>query len=250
MLFGGIGQRGFKVADVFDRVFDFLLQYVGQRPVGKSQLPSEKVDHLVHAQQEFIKRTAYQGQYPGVLDEAVELVSVYYQETLAGPGDMHVFVADLQVTQDGCVEIPQQFVMVAGHINYPGPVFCLAQDCPYHVVMGLRPVNLFLHLPDIDDIADQVKVIAGGGTEEIQQVFGAASGKPEMHIRNENAPVMNWAYLPQAGGSCRHFGKTLSSRSVTAYGKFGDYSVKNSGDFYFEVLTFLLYYLLIRFELW
>ena len=62
--------------------------------------------------------------------------------------------------------------------------------------MGLRPVNLFLHLPDIDDIADQVQVIAGSGMEEIQQVLGAASGKPEMHVRNENAPVMNRANKP------------------------------------------------------
>ena len=50
--------------------------------------------------------------------------------------------------------------------------------------------DFFLHLPDIDDIADQVEVIAGSGTEEIQQVLGAASGKTKMHIRNEYAPIM------------------------------------------------------------
>ena len=70
-----------------------------------------------------------------MLDEAVELIAVQYQKTLSVPGHVHELIADLQVAQNGIIKIPHKFVMIPGHVNNPGPVFCLAENCPDDVIM-------------------------------------------------------------------------------------------------------------------
>ena len=51
---------------------------IGERPVGKPQFSSEEINQLIHTMQHFVERTAYQRQYPGMLDETVELITVQY----------------------------------------------------------------------------------------------------------------------------------------------------------------------------
>jgi len=73
-----------------------------------------------------------------------------------------------------------------------GPDWCriAAEDGADHVVVCLRPVELFLHLPDIDNVADEIEPVTGGGTQEIKEKLRTATGVAQVHIGDEDGPVV------------------------------------------------------------
>jgi hypothetical protein len=55
--------------------------------------------------------------------------------------------------------------------------------------MGLWPIEPLFHVPQIDDIADQIEILALRRVEKIQKIFGAASRETEVDIGDPNGPV-------------------------------------------------------------
>ena len=55
--------------------------------------------------------------------------------------------------------------------------------------MGLWPIEPLFHVPQIDDIADQIEILALRRVEKIQKIFGAASRETEVNIGDPNGPV-------------------------------------------------------------
>jgi hypothetical protein len=53
-----------------------------------------------------------------------------------------------------------------------------------------RPVPVALELPAIDDVADQVKCVAGIGSEKAGQDLGFAAARAEMDVGNEYGSVL------------------------------------------------------------
>ena len=77
--------------------------------------------------------------------------------------------------------------MVAGHVDNFRADFRLAEDGTDHVVVSLRPVTALLQLPDVDDVADEVKRFAFRRLEKSQQRIGIAAPESEVHIRHPDA---------------------------------------------------------------
>jgi len=172
-----IGHGRFEVADKLHRVLDFVLEESRQRPVGQVELPPDAVHHVVGFEQPVVEAGAQHRHRPGAPDDAVELVSVSDQETPSIGICVNGFLQDLHVAERHVVKVAQQLVVIAGHIDDIDAVFGLAQDRSHDVVVRLRPEDPLPHFPDVDDVADQIEILAVDGMEEVQQVIGAASTK-------------------------------------------------------------------------
>ncbi len=106
---------------------------------------------------------------------------------------MNGFLQDLHIAERHVVKIPQQLIMIAGYIDHVHAMLGLAQDGSYDIVVRLRPEDPLLHFPDVDDVADQVEILAVDGIEEAQQMIGAAPAETQMDIGNPNRAVRQWA---------------------------------------------------------
>jgi hypothetical protein len=93
---------------------------------------------------------------------------------------------NFQIAEDGTVEIPEYFVMVAWNENHLGASLGFTQDGAQYVVMGLRPEHAFLHAPDIDDVAHQKQSIHLDVVEKIEQQVGATALEAQMNVGDED----------------------------------------------------------------
>jgi hypothetical protein len=84
--------------------------------------------------------------------------------------------------------VPEQFVVVAGDIDYLGSFFGFTEDFSQYVIMRLGPKYTFFHAPDINDVAHQIKVIGFGVFEKIEEVVGFAAFEAKVHVGNPNGP--------------------------------------------------------------
>ena len=55
--------------------------------------------------------------------------------------------------------------------------------------MTLRPVPAFFEAPAVDDIADQIEIVAIVIDEKIMEQFGLAAARAKMDIGNPNCAV-------------------------------------------------------------
>ena len=58
----------------------------------------------------------------------------------------------------------------------------------HHVVVCLRPVPALAQLPAVDDVADQIKLIARIGLEEIEQGNRLAAWGSQVQVGHEHRP--------------------------------------------------------------
>jgi len=89
-----------------------------------------------------------------------------------GDGDVAVVTA----------ETAEEFVVVPGDIDDAGAFAGFAEEFLDDVVMGLRPVNSAPHLPDIDQVADDVESFEFVGSKEFEKSGGVAGAGAEMNV--------------------------------------------------------------------
>jgi hypothetical protein len=53
----------------------------------------------------------------------------------------------------------------------------------------LGPEHPLFHFPEVDDIADEIEVLALDGTEKAQEMVGATATKTQMDIGNPHGAV-------------------------------------------------------------
>ena len=95
---------------------------------------------------------------------------------------------DLDAAEMRSVIGPQEFVVVAGHVNDCRALARLAQHFLDEVVMRLRPVPARLQRPAIDDIADEIDRLGIVILEEIQQLAGLRAARTQMDVGDEQSP--------------------------------------------------------------
>src|SRR5690606_36803181 len=180
-----------EVADVADRPLDLQLQVPGERPVSQAQPRADRVQPMIELERDAVERVADMGEPARALDHAVEAVPVHDPEFAIVRRDMDCFVEHFDAAEEVPHEAPRELVVVAGDEDDPGPLARLAQQLLDHVIVRLGPVPLASQLPAVDDVADQVQVLAGGKAEEVQQGFGLATRRAQVQVRDPDAAVVD-----------------------------------------------------------
>jgi hypothetical protein len=94
---------------------------------------------------------------------------------------------------------PRKLIVVAGYKNHPVSLARTSQQFLNHIVVGLWPKPPAAQLPAIDDVPDQVEVLARVVPEKVQQSIGLAPWSAKVQVRDEYGPVS----LPtEFKGSC------------------------------------------------
>jgi hypothetical protein len=55
--------------------------------------------------------------------------------------------------------------------------------------MGLRPIEPLFHIPQINDVADEIEIFTVCSMEKIKQIFSARAWKTQVNIGDPNGPV-------------------------------------------------------------
>lgn len=182
-------ERGLEVADELDRALDALLDRAGEAPVGLAQPPAHRVHEAVKRDQVLICPAAQHGQPPMIAHDGVELVAVNDEEAPAVGRGVIVVRTHLDVAEARAEEVAEKVVVITGNEDNLGPLAGTLQELVYDVVVLPRPVPLLAQRPDIDDVSDQVEVVAAKPVEELVKALGLGIPGAQMHIGNEDAAV-------------------------------------------------------------
>ena len=118
-----------------------------------------------------------------VLDNGVEFVAVYDQNSFAGRRDVDGVSLDVDVSVRAA-EISDHLVVITRDVDDARALSGFAQDFLNDVVMGLRPVTAAAHRPDVDQIADDVEVLKLVISKKVDQHTGVRAASAEMHVGN------------------------------------------------------------------
>jgi hypothetical protein len=80
----------------------------------------------------------------------------------------------------------RKLIVVARNKNNAAAFAGTPQQLLHYVVVGLRPVPLAAQLPAVDDVTDQIKIVARVRPQKIQQRRGLAARCAQMNVGNEN----------------------------------------------------------------
>ena len=92
------------------------------------------------------------------------------------------FMKDLNGAKLKVDIVPGKFVMIAGNENYSGALPCLSQKLLNDVIMFLGPIPALPKAPAVDNIPDEVKIVAFGASQKIEQEIRLASGCTQMNV--------------------------------------------------------------------
>jgi hypothetical protein len=85
--------------------------------------------------------------------------------------------------------VAKHLVVVAGNVGDLGARPRMPQDQPQHLVVMRVPVPGLAQPPAIDDVADQIQLLAAHAFQEIGEKIGPAAAGAEMHVGDEDAAV-------------------------------------------------------------
>ena len=127
------------------------------------------------------------GEPARVLHHEVEDVAVHDQITPAVDALMDGVFDDVDAAEMRAVIVPQEFVVIARHIDDLGALARLAQHFLHEVVVRLRPVPAGSQRPAVDNVADEIDGIGIVAAEEVQQSFGLRAACSEMDVGDKQS---------------------------------------------------------------
>src|SRR6266436_651198 len=158
-LLGVADYRLFEFADEAYCVLHSLLRVSAERPVAESKSPAHEIDRRIKREQKLVSGIAKISEPFRVLDDGVEFMPVNHDNAATISRDVNsVFLhRNVSVSAPKCAD---EFVVISGHVNNRHALACFAQDFLNDVVVRLRPVASASQLPDIDQIADDIELLA------------------------------------------------------------------------------------------
>jgi hypothetical protein len=94
------------------------------------------------------------------------------------------FVDQLDIAQHQAGIAAQELVVIAGDVDHLGAALAHGQQPADHVAVRLGPVETAAQPPAVDDVADQIELVAVVALEKGRQVFGLAIAGAKVHIGN------------------------------------------------------------------
>jgi hypothetical protein len=141
---------------------------------------------VVEPQRHVVGPVAQEREPLGVAHDAVELIAMQDQIALAVGALVDRLAHHLHAAEIQSAIIARSLVVIARHVDDLGAFARLAQDLLDDIVMRLRPEPGAFEPPAIDDVADQIEIIALVMLEEIEQQLGLAAARAQMHVRDED----------------------------------------------------------------
>ena len=143
------------------------------RLVFEAQFAAAPVDGGVQCQQHRIGPVA-QLRQPGHVDrDAVEFVAVDHEQSPAVGGLVQELVGDFDVAGERGLQlvhvVAQELVVVAGHVADDRAALDHAKDAADQERVRVVPMKAAVHFPAVDDVADQVEIVACVLLEEREQ---------------------------------------------------------------------------------
>jgi len=121
---------------------------------------------------------AENSQPASIADNRIELVAMHNQKATTIRSLVDRLADDADATEFRVQVAAHQLVMVSGNIDDPGPRQRLAEKRLDHLMVQSVPVATALKPPAIDDVADQVEVLAFRAAQEIEKHCCLASARP------------------------------------------------------------------------
>jgi hypothetical protein len=123
---------------------------------------------------------------PAQADHVVETVAMQHQQLAAVRRGVDHLVRQMHVAVvvRAAQERSQKAVVVAGDVIDLGAAPRLGQHLLDHARVVRRPVEVRLHLPAVDDVADQIQFFAVVMRQEARQPRRLAAGEAKVHVGN------------------------------------------------------------------
>ena len=172
---------------IIDRVLHLQLGPFRQRPIRRAQHAAQSVEHAVGGEREVVGLVAQERQPARLRHHQVEDVAVHDQIAAAVGALVDGVLHHLDAAEMGAVIAAQEFVVVARDVDDARTLAALAQQFLHHVVMRLRPIPRRAQRPAVDDVADEVNGVGFVVAQEVEQFFGLAAARAEMHVGNEES---------------------------------------------------------------
>src|SRR6266700_3461593 len=134
-LLGVADYRLFEFADEAYCVLHSLLRVSAERPVAESKSPAHEIDRRIKREQKLVSGIAKISEPFRVLDDGVEFMPVNHENAATISRDVNSVFLDRNVSVS-------------------------APKCADEFVVILRPVASASQLPDIDQIADDIELLA------------------------------------------------------------------------------------------
>ena len=186
-----MGQGFLEIGNEVQRLLHLAFKKGRQRPIRQAHARAHPVEVAVHPQGQLVQIVAHIGQPLGVLDHGIKVVAVDQQQLAAIDQRVARFFGHLNATKVVAHKAACELVMVARDVDHVAALARPAQQLLHYVVVGLRPVPFAAQLPAVNDVAHQVKVVAGVGLEKLNQGLGLAAGRTQVQVRNKYGSVMH-----------------------------------------------------------
>lgn len=174
----GLNDRVFKVAHVFDSGFGFVFQISRDGPIAESEHAADAIEGEIEIQNPIIQPRADAIEQAIKMRDAVELMPVQHEITLAIGGGVNDFAREHHAAEIHSQKLFEKLVVIAGDVNDLRFLAAFAEEFLHEHVVAVVPMPFGFQLPAVQEIADEIEIAAFGLAQKIQQfvhlrVFGA-----------------------------------------------------------------------------
>ena len=167
-----------------------MLEVRRQRPVRQAEAAAHEVKPEIDGDRGGVGIVPQEREPLGILEHTVEAVAVQHEEAPAVGHGVNGLVQHRNPAEAMIGEVAEVFIMVAGDVDHPGSLARLAQYLLHNVVVRLTPVPRALHAPAIDDVADQIQILAFRVLQKVEQHLRLTAARAKMNVGNPDAAVL------------------------------------------------------------
>lgn len=186
-----LDHRFLVIRHVFDRGLGFELDVGRERPIAETETAPESIHPDVQVENAIVKRGADAIEQPIEVRQAVELMAVNDEVTLAVGGGVNDAFREAHGAEADAEEFFEELVMVARDERHPRLLAVLAEQFLDEQIVFFRPVPFPAQLPAVDEIADDVKVLALVVTEEGEEFVHLGMLRAEVNVRDPDGAIVH-----------------------------------------------------------
>ncbi len=177
------------VRDVFHGGLGFQFDVRSKRPITETESAPRAINPDVHVEDAVVKRGADTVEQAVEMGEAVELMAVNDQVALSISGGMDDTFSQMNSTEAHAEKFFQELVVVSCDVGDAGLFAVFAQQFLDEHVVLLGPIPFAAQLPAIDEITNEVKVLAFGVAEEIEELAHLSVLSAKMNVGDPDGAI-------------------------------------------------------------
>ncbi len=186
-----LDHRLFVISDVFYRRLGLQFDIRCERPVPESKTPTDPVHPDVHIQNAVVQGRADPVEEPVEVGQSVKLMAVQNEVPFAVGGRMHGPFDQSHRAETHAEKLFEKLIVVAGEKRYAGFLPVLAKQFLDEQIVFFRPKPFPAQLPAINEIADDIQMLALGFAEEIKQRSYLGMFHSQMNIRDPDGAIVH-----------------------------------------------------------